>query len=96
MALYDYVCLNCNNKKELFYHSNEETKDEITCKCGSIMKKQFPSPSFLTETSEMNDRIHKAEKYMGTGNLEPGQMPKHNGPKMWRGPGGGRTVGRSL
>lgn len=84
MPLFDFVCNKCSyNKEELFY-SADEVVDEIDCdKCDGKMERQFGAASYLGVTSDTNIRIHKAEKTMGTGNLEPKQLPKNTGPRMW-------------
>lgn len=93
MPLYDFLCEKCNHVKEELFHSTEKVLDEIDCpKCDGKMKKQICGMSYLPETSDMMCRIHRAEKTMGTGNLEPKQLPRNTGPRMWPGPKG-RTVG---
>lgn len=50
MPLYQYECKSCGKKAEQM-RSVEERNIMISCKCGGILRKQFSSPTLITDTS---------------------------------------------
>jgi len=44
--IYEFVCPNCGEKLEILTTPTEE----VVCKCGHEMRKQFPKPAFRVYT----------------------------------------------
>lgn len=84
MVLYDYKCNDCDHIEEIFANF-DDTEVQFCPKCKGVMKRQFP----LTQKHISNGTsgiIKKLERKYGTGDLQPDQLPKSNGPPMWKAP----------
>lgn len=95
MPLFEFLCPQCKFTKEVLFFVGEKIVDEIACQCGNIMKRRPGAASYLPKTSNTNSIVHKEENRLGTGNLNASQLPKQRGPKMWKGPGGGKVIGQT-
>jgi len=43
MPIHEYICFNCGRVQDKHYTHPDNVLDEIICRCGSMMEKQFPT-----------------------------------------------------